>query len=201
MQIGLGEKIRELRRRANRTQEMLAAAVGVTGQAVSRWEANGGYPDMEIIPAIAHYFNVTIDELFGYDSDRTRKICAYTDQYDEMEKTRDDTAGMLSLMREATAEFPSSDVILIRLANALYYHGSVVYGLRTYTSEDCDYPINDGEYGAKNEYFQESLKILEQLLVSAADPKIRGRAGEGNCGKSARIMSCPRTAARRGNRQ
>ena len=61
MQIRLGEKIRELRKRNGRKQEDLARALGVTSQAVSRWEANGGYPDMEMIPAIANYFGITID--------------------------------------------------------------------------------------------------------------------------------------------
>ena len=64
MQLNLGQKIRELRHRDRRTQEALAEAIGVTSQAVSRWEANGGYPDIEMIPVIANYFNITIDELF-----------------------------------------------------------------------------------------------------------------------------------------
>ena len=61
MQIKLGEKIKELRRRDGRKQEELALALGVTGQAVSRWESGSCYPDMETIPAIANYFGVTIE--------------------------------------------------------------------------------------------------------------------------------------------
>lgn len=64
MQLDLGPKIRELRRRHGRTQEALATALGVTSQAVSRWESGGSYPDMNLLPSIANYFNVTIDELF-----------------------------------------------------------------------------------------------------------------------------------------
>ena len=65
MQVQIGEKIKQLRNRDNRTQEMLANAIGVTSQAISRWETSGGYPDVEIIPAIANFFHVSIDELFG----------------------------------------------------------------------------------------------------------------------------------------
>ena len=68
MTIKLGEKIKMLRKRDGRRQDDLANALGVTNQAVSRWEANKGYPDMEMIPAIANYFHVSIDELFGYDN-------------------------------------------------------------------------------------------------------------------------------------
>ena len=67
MQLNLGQKIRELRRRDGRTQETLAEAIGVTSQAVSRWEANGGYPDMDMIPSIANYFNISTDELLSYE--------------------------------------------------------------------------------------------------------------------------------------
>ena len=84
MQIKLGEKIKELRKMSGRKQEDLASALGVTSQAISRWEASGGYPDMEMIPAIANYFGITIDELFGYESDRTRKVDRYYRQIIDM---------------------------------------------------------------------------------------------------------------------
>ena len=76
MTIKLGEKIKMLRKRDGRRQDDLANALGVTNQAVSRWEANKGYPDMEMIPAIANYFHVSIDELFGYDNER-ETICPH----------------------------------------------------------------------------------------------------------------------------
>ena len=72
--IQLGERIKELRRRDGRTQEALASALGVTAQAVSRWEKGICCPDMELIPSLANYFGVSIDELFGYDNERTKKV-------------------------------------------------------------------------------------------------------------------------------
>lgn len=63
----IGKQITELRKRDKITQEQLGAALGVSGQAVSKWES-GRCPDIGLIPAIADYFNVTIDSLFGVDS-------------------------------------------------------------------------------------------------------------------------------------
>ena len=74
MQLELGNNIRQLRRRDKRTQEALAEALGVTAQAVSRWESGGSCPDMNLIPSIANYFGVSIDELFGYTNQREQKI-------------------------------------------------------------------------------------------------------------------------------
>ena len=80
MQLNIGMKIRELRHRNGRTQEALAEALGVTSQAVSRWESGGSYPDMEMMPAIANYFHVSIDALFGYYDDREDKIKTILDR-------------------------------------------------------------------------------------------------------------------------
>lgn len=51
------------------TQEELAGALNVTYQAVSKWENETAQPDIMMMPALASYFGVTIDELFGYKLD------------------------------------------------------------------------------------------------------------------------------------
>ncbi len=63
----INEKIAELRRRKNITQEELARALGVTNQAVSKWESSQCCPDISLIPEIADYFGVTTDELFCHN--------------------------------------------------------------------------------------------------------------------------------------
>ena len=60
----IGAVISKLRKDRNVTQEALARWVGVSAQAVSKWE-NGGLPDTELLPKIADYFGVSIDTLFG----------------------------------------------------------------------------------------------------------------------------------------
>lgn len=56
--------LKNLRKSRGITQEQLAEAVGVSPQAVSKWEMNG-YPDAPLLPVIADYLGVSIDELFG----------------------------------------------------------------------------------------------------------------------------------------
>lgn len=65
----LGNQIRALRTRKGVTQEALAVHLGVTAQAVSKWERCAATPDIELLPAISAYFGVTIDELFAISDD------------------------------------------------------------------------------------------------------------------------------------
>ena len=59
----IGKNIAEFRKGKSLTQEQLGEAVGVTGQAVSKWE-NGGMPDAYLLPEIASALGVSIDRLF-----------------------------------------------------------------------------------------------------------------------------------------
>ena len=63
--MDLGNKILEIRKQNNITQEELAAELGVTAAAVSKWENGYTLPDIYMLCALADHFNVTTDELLG----------------------------------------------------------------------------------------------------------------------------------------
>ena len=68
MQENIGAKIAELRREHNMKQDELAEMLGVTPQAVSKWENGASMPDISLLPKIAQIFGVTIDDLFGMNN-------------------------------------------------------------------------------------------------------------------------------------
>ena len=65
MSENINSQITRLRKRMNITQYELAKAVGVTNQSVSKWESGICCPDIQLLPVLAKFFGVTIDELMG----------------------------------------------------------------------------------------------------------------------------------------
>lgn len=63
--MDMGKEIRRLRNDRGLTQEALAAALNVTAQTVSKWECGNSIPDVQLLPEIAVYFGVSIDQLFA----------------------------------------------------------------------------------------------------------------------------------------
>ena len=80
----IGQQIKKYRIKLGYTQEQLGQMIGVTTQAVSKWE-RGGLPDTDILPCIAQSLGVSIDALFGNDDENellnlARKINRMPDQ-------------------------------------------------------------------------------------------------------------------------
>lgn len=67
------ETIRSMRRARGMTQEELAAYLGVTASAVNKWEKGLSYPDITFLPILASYFNISTDELLGYEPQMTKE--------------------------------------------------------------------------------------------------------------------------------
>ena len=83
------DNIRKLRQLKHLSQEALGEILGVSGQAVSKWEQAITSPDISLLPALAGVFGVTIDSLFqdaiarrypGYGSERSELVAFYTDE-------------------------------------------------------------------------------------------------------------------------
>lgn len=67
--VSIGENIKRLRKLKGITQEELSDVLHISYQAISKWENGLAQPDISILPTVANYFGVTIDELFGFQLD------------------------------------------------------------------------------------------------------------------------------------
>lgn len=179
MQIKLGERMRELRRKYGRTQDDLAQALGVTPQAVSRWENGICYPDMELLPSMANFFGVSIDELFGYQTERTQKIGELADRIRTMNaKNNGKDVCMdecLRLARESAAEFPGNETLMLCLASVLYNAGYVRYG-EYHCTDEYGYDVYAVEHHRTYDEWKEAIALYEKLLETLPDGPMRHQA-------------------------
>ena len=75
----IGKYIRKIRKDNNLSQEKFAERLGVTFQAVSKWERGINLPDMAILKAISDEFNIPIDDIInGEESSSCKNSCSYT---------------------------------------------------------------------------------------------------------------------------
>ncbi len=119
--INIGNKIRELRKKKCITQEGLASVLSVSPQAVSKWESGLTYPDMEMIPIIAGYFEVSMDTLFDYDvREMKAKIQKIID--DAWDYFFDNTTKYIEIMKGALQEYPGNEELLTALLDAYEYN-------------------------------------------------------------------------------
>jgi len=79
-EINLATVLISKRRERGITQDELATHIGVSKQSVSKWENGNSYPDILLLPQLASYFNISMDELMGYEpqmkDDEIKKLYA-----------------------------------------------------------------------------------------------------------------------------
>lgn len=119
MKVLLSEQLKKLRKEKSNTQEELANHLGITTQAVSKWEREEGYPDITLLPAIASYYNVSVDDLLGVGQiEKEKKINAYKEKDSELFRDGK-SAERVALWREAQKEFPNDLSVIYNLMYAL----------------------------------------------------------------------------------
>ncbi len=145
--IELGNKIRKLRKERGLTQEQFASALSISAQAVSKWEMGSGYPDMSMIPILANFFDVTLDELFDFDitkkSQKIEDILTEAGKYfwNNFEKAE-------QLYLDGIKEFPSSEKLKSTLLSLYECH------IRTY---------------GKKELFPRAEDLAKRLILELTD--------------------------------
>ena len=120
MAVKIGAIIKKLRLKNGITQETLANAIGVTPQAVSRWEGGGGYPDMGLLPALADFFAVSTDELLGYkQSEREEELAEIKKEMERLSEVGT-VEEQLAFARNANAKYPTDCAVKKNLADCLF---------------------------------------------------------------------------------
>ena len=115
----LGKNIRHMRQERDMTQEALADALSLSVQAISRYETGAAYPDIEMLPVIAGYFGVTVDELLGVNAEmKEKRKKEYFEQSNALDDEKIDEK--IGILRKAHAEFPGDWEIIECL---VYYLG------------------------------------------------------------------------------
>ncbi len=124
MQINIKEKLRRLRQQRNVTQEALASHLSITPQSVGKWERGEGYPDITLLPKIAFFFDVTVDELLGIDE---IKVQATIDEYlrqSNIYHQNGENEKNLELWEKAYSEFPNNLLVMENLMYAINREGN-----------------------------------------------------------------------------
>ena len=118
--MNIGNKIRELRKQRGITQEQLAESIGISFQAVSKWENNIALPDITLVPVLASYFGVSMDELFDLNlkeiEHAVRIITEKAYQYRES-----NPAESRRILEEGLKKYPENDILLNNLLYVLDY--------------------------------------------------------------------------------
>ena len=110
-----------MRKEHGLTQEQLADVLGVSAQAVSRWENGTTYPDITLLPTIASYFEITLDELMGMENWRSEEQLKELLRQLEENGSKGLIYENILLLRDAVKTYPTNYELQFRLVNQLAF--------------------------------------------------------------------------------
>jgi len=119
--IAIGSNIKKYRKKRKITQEQFAEVLGVSDQAVSRWENGTSYPDIELLPTIALYFGVTLDELMGMEGIKDESDIEDIMNRRKELRSRGEVVKSYEMLRKAVKRYPNNYQLILALVADLQY--------------------------------------------------------------------------------
>jgi len=141
--------LKKLRKLQELTQEQIAEMLGVTSQAISKWECGTSYPDIEMLPIIANIFKVSTDFLLGVDITKQEKDIDETIKKAQALCHENQYGDSVTFLRNALIQYPSSCDIMYWLA----------WSLR-------------GTIKKHPEHEQEAINIYRRILNTSKNPEL-----------------------------
>ena len=154
--LKIGENILQKRKERGITQEELAEFMMVTKASVSKWETGQSHPDILLLPRLATFFNISVDELIGYDPDLSSvQIQKF---YIDLENRVTD-AGMDSILEG------------IKIKIKQYYSCfELLYYMALFILNHCDLATDTTK---KEEYLEYANHILKRVCEDSKDPILK----------------------------
>lgn len=118
-----GRILRDLRLERDLTQGEVGEAIGVTPQAVSKWENENGLPDVVQLIPLADYFGVTVDALLGHDPDKDeREILAHIERLEGKLTDEGNWDAQMEENRAMLRKYPKDCRLMVQMCRILYYY-------------------------------------------------------------------------------
>ena len=154
--LKIGENILQKRKERGITQEELAEFMMVTKASVSKWETGQSHPDILLLPKLATFFNISVDELIGYDPDlSSTQIQKF---YIDLENRVTDT-DMDSIVED------------IKIKIKQYYSCfELLYYMALFILNHCDLATDDVK---KEEYLEYANNILRRVCEHSKNPILK----------------------------
>ncbi len=154
--ISIGEKLYTLRKNKSISQEEFAEIIGTSRQAVSKWERDESFPDIEKVVLIAQYYNISIDYLLGHSIDSLE----INEFIEKLETTTNKKSFDIGLDEIKRISLKNENNYKLNLTIAMYLH---LYGTECYNQDILNNAIK---------YFKKTLALMDYNAESKEERRI-----------------------------
>lgn len=187
MKLNIGKIIYELRKRDGITQDKLAQSLGVSVAAVSKWENGNTYPDITVLPAIARYFKITVDELMGYEElcseEELQQLITTSKELVEQGQFNE----VITLCEDYIRQYPTNLEVKFVVATFLNlnktriveneekYRGLINYIVQLFeeASKSEDREIKDGAYAMLSDIYRHDKQYDKAIATLSQLPRLK----------------------------